>query len=60
MDKSRQLVQADLDGVFVESEWIKTGKKYGGPGFPDFVHAEKLARFAIPNRLNEEDNFFYM
>ena len=42
MDKSRQLVddtQADSDGVFVQSEWIKTGKKYGAPGFPDFVHA---------------------
>ena len=34
------LYQAPDDtGIFVESQWIKVGKKYGGPGFPDFVHA---------------------
>jgi hypothetical protein len=51
MDKSCQVV--DDTGIFVESEWIKVGKKYGGPGFPDFVDAEMLAKLAIPNRLNE-------
>ena len=54
MDKLCQLV--DDTGVFVESEWIKVGKKYGGPyagpsanliGPPDFaVQCRALACIA--------------
>ncbi|KAF8797488.1 hypothetical protein BYT27DRAFT_7237241 [Phlegmacium glaucopus] len=50
MDKAPELLN-DNDGVFVESEWIKVGKIYGAPGFPDFVCAEKLARLAIPDEF---------
>ena len=53
MDKLRRLVNDT--GIFVESEWIEVGKKYGGPEprSPDFVLAasQRLEGFTIPNQL---------